>query len=78
MAGELNPFYKLLKSEKPYIITSELEKTFDSVNKLFSDAWECALKPPLPGKQLIWMSDASFRSVGYALMTEDNPDQKIQ
>ena len=24
------------------------------------------------------MTDASFRSAGYALMIEDNPDQKIQ
>ena len=30
------------------------------------------------GEQLILMTDASFRSAGYALMIEDNPDQKIQ
>ena len=32
----------------------------------------------MPGKQLVLMTDASFRSAGYALMIEDNPDQKIQ
>ena len=32
----------------------------------------------IPGKQLVLMTDASFRSPGYALMIEDNPDQKIQ
>ena len=58
-------------------IASELEETFDSVNKALSDACKIALKQPIPGKQLVLMTDASFRSAGYALMIEDNPDQKI-
>ena len=65
MAEKLNPFYKLLKTEVPFNITSELKETFDSVNKALSDACELALKQPIPGKQLV-------------LMIEDNPDQKIQ
>ena len=78
MAEKLNPFYKLLKIEVPINITSELKETFDSVNKALSDACQLALKQPIPGKQLVLMTDASFRSAGYALMIEDNPDQKIQ
>ena len=78
MAEKLNPFYKLLKTEVSINITSELKETFDSVNKELSDACQLALKQPIPGKQLILMTDASFRSAGYALMIEDNPDQKIQ
>ena len=79
MAENLNPFYKkMLKTEVPINITSELKETFDSVNKAFSDACELALKQTIPGKQLALMTDASFRSAGYALMIEDNPDQKIQ
>ena len=78
MAEKLNPFYKLLKTEVPIKITSELKETFDSVNKVLSDACELALKQPIPGKQFVLMTDASFRSAGYALMIEDNPDQKIQ
>ena len=42
------------------------------------DACELALKQPIPGKQLVLMTDASFRSAGYALMTGNNPDQKTQ
>ena len=76
MAEKLNPFYKLLKTEVPVNITSELKETFDSVNKALSDACELALKQPGPGKQLVLMTDASFRSAGYALMIEDNPGQK--
>ena len=78
MAEKLNPFYKLLKTEVPINITSELNETFDSVNKAVSDACELALKQPIPGKLLNLMTEASFRNAGYALMIEDNPDQKIQ
>ena len=78
MAEKLHPFYKLLKTEVPINITSELTETFDSVNKALSDACELALKQPIPGKQLVLMTDANFRSAGYALMIEDNPNQKIQ
>ena len=76
MALKLNPFYKLLKSEVPINITSELKETFDTVNKALSDACELALKQPIPDKQLVLMTDASFRRAGYALMFEYNPDQK--
>ena len=78
MAEKLNPFYKLLKGELPINITSELKETFDSVNKALSDACQLALKQPISGKHLVLMTDASFRSAGYAFMIEDNPDQKIQ
>ena len=78
MAEKLNPFYNLLKPEVPINITSELKETFDLVNKALSDACELALKQPILRKQLVLMTDASFRSAGYALMIEDNPDQKIQ
>ena len=78
MAEKLNPFDKLLKADVPINITSELKETFNSVNKALRDACQLALKQPIPGKQLVLMTDASFRSAGYALMIEDNPDQKVQ
>ena len=78
MAEKLNPFYKLLKTEVPINITTELKETSDSVNKALSDACELALKQPIPGKQLVLRTDASFRSAGYALMIEDISNQKIQ
>ena len=78
MAEKLKSFYKLLKAEVPINITLELKETFDSVNKALSDAFELALKEAIPGKQLVLMTDASFRSAGYALLIENNPDQKIQ
>ena len=78
MAEKPNPFYKLLRTEVPINITSELKETFESFNKTLSDACQLALKQPIPGKQLVFMTDTSFRTAGYALMIEDNPDQKIQ
>ena len=62
MAEKLNPFYKLLKTEVPINITLELKETFGSVNKDLSDGCELALKQPIPGKQLVVMTDASFRT----------------
>ena len=38
MAEKPNPFYKMLKTEVPIIITSEMKETFDSVKKALSDA----------------------------------------
>ena len=60
----------------PLNITSELRETYDSVNQTLSDACQLAFKQPIPGKQLVLMTDASFRTAGYTLMIEDNPDQK--
>ena len=68
MAEKLNPFYKILKAEVPINITSELNETFDSVKKALCDACQLALKQPISGKQLVLMTDASFRSAGYALI----------
>ena len=68
----------MFKTEVPINITSELKKTFDSVNKALNDVCELALKQPVPRKRFVLMTDASFKSAGYALMIEDNPDQKKQ
>ena len=76
MAEKLNPFYKLLKAEVPINLTAELKEAFDSVNKALSDTCEHAREQPIPGKQLVLMTDASFRNAGYALMILDNPEQK--
>ena len=78
MAEKLNPFHKLLKTEVPISFTSELKETIDSVNRALSGACPLALKQPIPGKQLVLMTDTSFRSAGYAFMVGDNLDQKIQ
>ena len=78
IAEKLNAFYKLLKTDDPINITSELKEVFYSVNKALNDACQLALKLLISGRQLVAMTDASVRGAGYALVIEDNPDQKIQ
>ena len=78
MAEKVNPFHRLLETEVPIKITSELREKLDSVNKALCDACELALKHNSAGKQLVLMTDASFISAGFALMIEENPNQKIQ
>ena len=75
---EFKPLHKLLKTEVPIKITSELKETFVSANKAPSDVCQIALKQPIPEKQLVLIRNASFKRAGFALMIEDNPDQKIQ
>ena len=77
LGEKFNPFYKLLKTEVPINITSELKNIFDSVNKALSDACEKELKQSIPGKQLVQVTDASCRSGGYALLVEDKPNKKM-
>ena len=69
---------KNLKAEVPINITSELKDYFVSVNKALSDACGLALKQTIPGKHFVLMTDASFRSAVFALMIEENKDQKYQ
>ena len=78
MPEKFSPFYELFKADVPIKVASELKDTFDSAEKALNDAFEIALKQPTPGKQLFFMTDASFRGAGYALMIEDKLDQKIQ
>ena len=78
MVEKPNPFYMLLKTEVPINNTSELKETIVSVNKALSDACQLALKQPIPGNQLIMRTGASVGIAGFALMIENNPDQKIQ
>ena len=62
----------MLEIEVPINITPEMKETFDSVIKALGDAFALALKQPIPGKQLVLMTDTGFRIAAYALMIQDN------
>ena len=47
----------------------EIKEALDSCCQL-------ALRQPLPGQQLVIMTDASSQAAGYAVLTEDDPNQK--
>ena len=78
LSERLTPFFKLLKETNKFYISTELTCNFEQLNNLLLQSCQMALKQPLKDKQLIVMSDASFTAAGYAIMFEDDPQQKLQ
>ena len=79
LAERLTPFFQLLKTTHTKIkisITPDIMKEFREINEVLDRCCQLALRQPLPGKQLVLMTDASFQAAGYAVLIEDNPKQK--
>ena len=51
-------------------------KEFRELNEVLDRCCQLALRQPLPGKQLVLMTDASFQAASYAVLNEDDPNQK--
>ena len=51
-------------------------KEFREINEALERCCQLALRQPLPGKQRLLMTDASFQAAGYAVLIEDDPNQK--
>ena len=51
-------------------------KEFKEINEALDRLCQLALRQPLAGKQLALMTGASFQAAGYAVLTEDDPNQK--
>ena len=51
-------------------------KEFREIKEALDRCCQLALRQPLPGKQLVLMTDASFQAAGYAVLIEDDPNQK--
>ena len=51
-------------------------KEFREINEALDRCCQLALRQTLPGKQLVLMTDASFQAAGYAVLIEDDPNQK--
>ena len=78
LSERLSPFFKLLKETSKFYVPTILVGDSTNLNKLLEIFCQLALKPPLKNKQLIVMSDANFRAAGYAIIIEDDPNQKVQ
>ena len=79
LAERLTPFFQLLKTtdaKTKIPITPDLMKEFSEINEALDRCCQLALRQPLPGKQLVLMTDASFQAAGYAVLIEDDPNQK--
>ena len=51
-------------------------KEFREINEAIDGCCQQALRQPLPGKQFVLMTDASFQAAGYAVLIEDDSTQK--
>ena len=69
---KLAPFFQLLKKDEKVLVTTELIQQFNEINRDLDKCSQLALKQPLPNKQLVLMTDASFTAAGYAILTEDD------
>ena len=78
LSERLSPFFKLPIETSNFNVPTNLVEDFANLNKLLENSYQLALKQPLKNKQLIVMSDASFSAAGYAIMIEDDPNQKLQ
>ena len=77
LSEKLAPFFQLLKKDEKVLVTNELVQQFNEINKDLDRCSQLALKQPLPNTQLVLMTDASFLAAGYAILTEDDPNQKF-
>ena len=78
LSEKLSPFFKLLKETSQFYIPNTVLDTFNELNEQLEKSCSLALKQPIKNKQLILMTDASFAAAGYAIMIEDDPNQKLQ
>ena len=79
LAERLTPFFQLLKTpdaKAKIPITPDITKEFTETNECFDRSCQLARRQPLPGKQLVLMTDASFQPAGYAVLIEDDSKQK--
>ena len=79
LAQRLTPFFQLLKTTDTRTkspITPVIMKEFREINEALDRCCQLALRQPLPGKQLVLMTDASVQAAGNAVLIEDDPNQK--
>ena len=79
MAERLTPFFQLLKTtdaKTKIPFTPDIVKEFREIHGALDRCCQLALRQPLPGKQLVLMTDASFQAAGYAVLIEDDPNQE--
>ena len=60
----LAPFYKMLKSDEKFVVSKDLVQQFEEINKALDKRCDLDLQQPLPNKQIVLMTDASFAAAG--------------
>ena len=57
-------------------MTTDVVQQFNETNKELDKCSKLASKQPLPHKKLVPMMDANFKAADYAILTEDDPNQR--
>ena len=68
----------MLKETTTFHVSQDIISSLTTLNEQLEKSCLLALKQPVKNKQLILMTDASFHAAGYAIMIEDDPNQKLQ
>ena len=79
LAERFRPFFQPLKTtdaKTKIPINPDIMKEFREIHEALDRCCQLALRQSLPGKQLVLMTDASFQAAGYAVLIEDDPNQK--
>ena len=66
LSEKLVPFFQLLKKDEKVLVTTGLVEQINEINEDLDRCSQLALKQPLPNKQSLLFTDASFTAAGYA------------
>ena len=72
---KLAPFFQLLKKDEKVLVTTELVQQFTKSTETLTSVVNWPLNNHCQTR-LVLMTDASFTAAGYAILTEDDPNQK--
>ena len=67
----------MLKSDEKNLVSNKFNQQFEKTNRALDKSCELSLQQPIPNQQIALMTDASFGAAGYAVLIEDDPNQKF-
>ena len=70
-------FYKMMESDEKVVVLKELVQQFEEINEALDKCCDLARKQPIPNKQIAPKTDSSFGAGGYAVLIEDDTNQKF-
>ena len=73
----LSTFYKMLKSDAKVLVSKELVQQIEEINRALDKYHDLDFQQPIPNKQIALTTDARFGAAGYAVLIEDDPNQKL-
>ena len=79
LAETLTGFFQILKTtdtKAKILINPHIMKDFKETKEVSRICCQLAPRQPLPGEQLFLMTDASFEAAGYAVLIDDDLNQK--